>query len=471
MTVPETGTSAQPVETAEVLRARSVWVLPLVVGSILVMLMTLIYFGSIVDPTSHLHGLPVAIVNQDAGGAAASGRVNVGQEIVAGLTASHAVSTRLSLHVTTLAQAEAKMDQAAYYATMVIPSGFTTSVLSVAAAPAPAPAPAPAGSRAELPTIELLTNNRAGTLGVSLATGVVQPAVAAISAQVGQQVLKASSAGGSAGSGADSNSALQALRADPIRLTAVVYRPLPAHSGLGLSAFYVALLITMCGFLGATLVNTSVDAYLGYATSEVGPWWRQRRPLLITRWHTLLVKWIIAVVTMPVLTAVLLAVAAGILKMDAPYLWYLWLYATFAAIVVAIGTLVFFAALGSLGQLLALLVFVYLALASSGGTVPLQALAGFYRFVANFEPLRQILDGVRAILYFNAAGDAGLDRALTLTGIGLVFWLVLGTVITRWYDRRGFHRIQPELLAYVQRSADAYHDQDHTLAPGMPSSD
>ncbi len=113
---------------------------------------------------------------------------------------------------------------------------------------------------------------------------------------------------------------------------------------------------------------------------------------------------------------------------------------------------------------MALLVFVYLALASSGGTVPLQALSGFYRFVANFEPLRQILDGVRAILYFNAAGDAGLDRALVLTTIGLVFWIIVGVGITTWYDRRGLPRIQPELLEYVQQSAATYREQ----RPGTP---
>jgi uncharacterized phage infection (PIP) family protein YhgE len=110
---------------------------------------------------------------------------------------------------------------------------------------------------------------------------------------------------------------------------------------------------------------------------------------------------------------------------------------------------------GTLGQLVALIVFVYLALASSGGTVPLQALSGFYRFVAQFEPLRQILDGVRSILYFNAAVDAGLARGLTLTAIGLVFWLVVGAAVTMWYDHRGLHRLRSELLDYVQRSAQA----------------
>ena len=301
-----------------------------------------------------------------------------------------------------------------------------------------------------LPAIELLTNNRAGTLGVSLATGVIQPAVASISSRLGQRLLKPSE------SAATPDPALEALRADPVTLSVVAYRPLPSHSGLGLSAFYISLLTMMCGFLGATIVNTSVDAYLGYAVSEVGPWWRQRVPQPITRWHTLLAKWIVALGVIPVLTAVLVGVGAGILRMAAPHLWYLWLFATFAAIVIAIGTLVFFAALGALGQLLALIVFVYLALASSGGTVPLQALSGFYRFVANFEPLRQILDGVRAILYFNAAADAGLARGLTLTAIGLVFWVAAGAAVTKWYDHRGFHRMQPELLDYVQRSAQAF---------------
>ena len=186
----------------------------------------------------------------------------------------------------------------------------------------------------------------------------------------------------------------------------------------------------MCGFLGATIINGGVDAALGYATSEVGPWWRQRRPLRITRWQTLLTKWLMAFAIVPLLSAVMLAVAAGILQMDAPHLVLLWLFCSCGAIVIAIGTLVLFAVLGSLGQLIAILVFVYLALASSGGTVPLQAESGFYRFVSSFEPLRQILSGVRAILYFNAQGDAGLTRGSLMTAIGFVVWVAVGTVVT-----------------------------------------
>ena len=58
------------------------------------------------------------------------------------------------------------------YAAVVIPPRFTTALLTVAGAPTTA-----AGVSSK-PTVELLTNPRAGTIGVGLATGVLQPALA-----------------------------------------------------------------------------------------------------------------------------------------------------------------------------------------------------------------------------------------------------------------------------------------------------
>ncbi len=443
------------VRAATLLKKRQLWAFPLVVGSVVIGLMTIIYFGSIVDPTSHLHGLPVLLVNQDRGAHTSSGKVDLGDEVTSALTGSPRVSTRLALDVTTLGNAEAQMNKNNGYATIVIPAGFTTSVLALAAPPTAATPAAPA---TPLPAIELLENDRAGTLGVSLAAGVVQPAVSAVSKELGSQLLKSTAASG------QPSAAPKALLEDPVSLDSVAFRPLPSHAGLGLSAFYAALLVMMCGFLGATIINSSVDTGLGYATSEVGPWWRQRLPLSITRWQTLLAKWALAVPIMLVFTGVLLGVAAGILRLDAPHWGYLWLYGWFAASVVCIGTLVLFAALGSFGQLIAILVFVYLGLASSGGTIPLEALAGFYKFVANFEPLRQILSGVRAILYFNSALDAGLGRALILTSIGLVFWVLIGVVVTIWYDRRGFYRMEPEILAYTYSAVHGYKQRHEQLS-------
>jgi Protein of unknown function (DUF3533) len=312
------------------------------------------------------------------------------------------------------------------FAAVVIPPGFTKATLA---------ARGTAG-----PSVTVLTNPRAGTLGVGLANGVLQPALARASQKL----------------------ARQAPAGAPFAVVTAVYRPLPRHTALGLSAFYIALLTTFCGFLGATIVHTSIDAVLGYATTEIGPRWGQRQPVAISRRQTLFAKWAMAVPLMFVLTGLMLAAAVLILSMDTPHFGELWLLTWFAATVVAVGTLVLFAALGTVGQLVALLVFVYLALASSGGTVPLTALAGPFRFLAHFEPLRQILDGVRSILYFDASGEAGLTRAFVATSLGLAFWVALGTAVTTWYDRRGLHRMPPALMDYVDQAVRGYRERTTT---------
>jgi YhgE/Pip-like protein len=447
VTAPEPFRGPNQARASQLLKRPAIWIPPTILASVLVFVLTLVYFGSLVNPTGHLHHLPVPLVNQDLGGSVGAQRINLGQQVDAALTGSSEVSSKLTLRRESLATAESQMNLGQAYATIVIPPNFTDSILEISGLANP-------GTRPPVkPTIQLLTNLRAGTLGVSLASGVVQPAARQISIQIGHRLLPLAIATGTA------NAATRALLTDPVTLNQVTFNPLPPSSGLGLSPFYVALLSIMCGFLGAIIINSSVDAALGYATTEIGPRWQQRQPVAISRWQTLLLKWVLAVPVTAILTGLLLAATVGILGMDAPHLGTLWLFIWFAAATVAVGTLVLFAALGLLGQLIALLIFIYFALASSGGTVPLQALSGFYRFLANFEPLRQILDGVRAILYFNAQGAAGLTRGLVATGIGLVCWVVVGIVVTNWYDRRGLYRIDPELLAYIQKATQEYRDQ------------
>src|SRR5262249_23431944 len=306
------------------------------------------------------------------------------------------------------------------------------------------------------PAVELLTNPRAGTLAVSLDTGVLQPALSHASRAIGQKLTPLSSAN-------PTRAAPRPLVADPVTVSPVADRPPPPHSALGLSAFYISLLTTFCGFLGGVIVTISIDAVLGYAATEIGPMWRQRQPVAISRVQTLISKWVMAAALTVILTGLMLFTAVVILGMNSPDLLSLWLLCWFAGMVVAFGTLVLFAALGTVGKLIALLVFVYLALASSGGTVPLEALGGFFRFFANFEPLRQILVGVRAILYFDGSGDAGLTRAWVASGIGLVFWVSVGLLVTAWYDHKRLYRMPPDLMRFVDHAVADYRREQAAL--------
>jgi Protein of unknown function (DUF3533) len=403
----------RPTGVRAALDAPGVWAPPMVLIALLVSVMTLVYLGSIIDPSGRLEGLPVAVVDQDGG--------YMGRQITAGLASSPAIGDRLALEATDLAGARRRMDRGAVYATVVIPAGLTRSLQASQAG----------ASETVQPATRFLTNPRAGTVGVSLAVGVLTPAVAA---------------------------ATEPLARGPASVQQVVYRPLPQRSGLGLSAFYIALLITFCGFLGGVIVHTALDGVLGYATIEIGPRWQQRQPVPISRWHTLLAKWIVVVPLTLVLTGLMLLVATIALNMDTPHVLTLWLLAWFSAAVVGIGTVTLFAVLGTPGQIAALLIFVYLALASAGGTVPLQALGSVFRFFAEFEPLRQIIAGTRSILYFDASGAAGLTRAFVGAGAGLVVWLAVGTWVTRWYDRRDLDRASPRLLEHIDAAVRSYRE-------------
>ena len=152
-----------PIRAGRLLRVRTIWVATLVVGSLVVAAMAALYLASATDPLAHLRGLPVAVVDQDRGAAAGTQRLQVGQQIEAGLLAAPAVTGRLHLEAMTLPQAEQAMDRDGLYATLVIPPGFTANLLTAA------------GVRpgvATAPQVEIFINQRAGTVGTSLATGI-----------------------------------------------------------------------------------------------------------------------------------------------------------------------------------------------------------------------------------------------------------------------------------------------------------
>lgn len=95
-------------------------------------------------------------------------------------------------------------------------------------------------------------------------------------------------------------------------------------------------------------------------------------------------------------------------------------------------------------MMVATLVFVGTAVPTAGATTSIEALPGFYRFLPEFEPLRQITGGIRSILYYDAQGDAGLTRCWVMMAAALVAAALFGFGVLGWYDREGLHRIPAE---------------------------
>ena len=153
---------APRIRASTLLRVRTLWLAPIALTAILMFFMTLFYLGAIVNPTGHLSGLPVALVNEDSGGTLHGSQVNFGAEVAADLRHSSGVTSRLTLDEVSYTQAEAQMNSGNAYAAIVIPPGFTASLLYAYGL---------SSASAGTPTIQLPTNPRAGSMGVQLATG------------------------------------------------------------------------------------------------------------------------------------------------------------------------------------------------------------------------------------------------------------------------------------------------------------
>src|SRR5580698_3692619 len=107
------------VHPSELLRARKLWIAPLLIASAFIALISVIYIGSVVNPIGHLHGLPVMLVNEDQGAVVHGQRVDVGASLAGGLEGSAAPNSRLDLHSVTLVEGHKAADRGRPYATVI----------------------------------------------------------------------------------------------------------------------------------------------------------------------------------------------------------------------------------------------------------------------------------------------------------------------------------------------------------------
>ncbi|MER5636031.1 DUF3533 domain-containing protein [Kitasatospora sp. NPDC002227] len=407
------------------LRLPKLWIAPSVLAALVTLVLSLLYMGGIIDPNGNLHRLPVAVVDADTGPPLPGQPASLGAQVARSVVSAPPAGA-IEWHQVSQAEAEDQLASGKVYGALVVPADFTASVVALTT-----------GQAVKQPAITVLTNPGVGSLGSSMAAQINQTAARQASLAIGKQ-LTAAPAAAAAGATA------RLLLADPVQVTTRVGHPIGRHSGLGLSAFYLTLLLVLSSFITGNLVHSGVDGALGYADSEIGPWHSRRPTVPIGRTQTLVLKMAMTAGILVLTTTLVLVACITLLGIDASHIPLLWLFSYCACLAVGLGVQAINAAFGSMGQLVSMFVFIALALPSSGATVPLQAVPSFYRFLGAFEPMRQLSAGVRAILYFDARGDAGLTRGWIMISIGFAAALVFGFLMTRYYDRKGFRRLTPQ---------------------------
>jgi YhgE/Pip-like protein len=413
----------RPTRKAAVKPTRSVrfWAAPILISVAVFSALAALYLGGTLNPNANMHHLPVAIVNEDAG--------PTGKQVLNGMV-SGLDKNKFDVRVLTPQEAQQQLDTARIYAAAGIAPTFSAKLQGVARA-------AVAHGPVSRPVISVLSNPRAGTMGSNIAGQALNRVAAALDRKIGQRLMQ--EVAEQTQGGQISPSAV-GLLSHPVAIESQVHRPLPDGTGGGLSAFYYALLLLLAGFTGSIVISTLVDSMLGYVPAEFGPVYRFAAQVKISRFRTLLIKWAVTVVVAFLTSAAYLSIAKGF-GMPFQNTWVLWLYGVFAIAAVGITSASLIAVLGTVGLLVSLFIFVILGLPSAGATIPLEETPPFYGWLAKFEPMHQVFLGTRALLYFDGRADAGLSQSVIVTAAGLAIGILLGAIVTRMYDQRGYHRI------------------------------
>lgn len=431
-----------PHRNIKAIRTVRFWAAPLLITLALMSALCALYLGGILNPTTNLRHFPIAVVNEDAGPA--------GAQIVDGLV-NGLDKNKFDIRVLRRDEARHQLDTGQVYGQLLIPPSLSSKLRDFATSAA-------VPAHVERPSITISTNPRAGTMGASIAGQTLTSAAGMANGIAGQRLTEqvAAQTGGAPLAGAAA-----AGLSDPIDVQSGVYNPLPDGTGNGLSAFYYALLLLLAGFTGSIVVSTLVDALLGYVPAEFGPVYRLAEQVKISRFQTLLVKWALMALLALLTSAAYLAIANA-LGMPIELSWQLWLYGVFAIAAVGITSSSLLSVLGTAGLVVSMLVFVILGLPSAGATVPLEATPPFFRWLAEFEPMHQVFLGARSLLYFKGRAGTGLGQALLMTTVGLAIGLLLGGIVTRLYDRKGFHRIP----GAAELAIAAEHQTQHKVRQG-----
>ncbi|WP_392966217.1 YhgE/Pip domain-containing protein [Streptomyces sp. LN245] len=422
-----------PARASAVARHGKLWLVPAILSALVAVGLTLLYMGGILNPNGNLRHLPIALVDTDHGPPLPGQQQTLGAQLSRSVVSATPVGTVQWRHLSQ-AQMQDQLASGKIYGALIVPADFTTTVAALTTSQA-----------TTRPALTVLTNPGLGSLGSSLASRITQSAAHQASLVIGRQLTAQASA-------QKADPTTRTFLGDPISVTTKVGHPIGRHSGLGLTSFYYTLLLVLTGFVGGNIINSGVDAGLGYSDNEIGPWHTRRPTVPINRTQTLLLKMIMSAGITVLTTSLLMIAAIAVLGMDASHLPLLWIFSYCASLAVGLGVQAINAAFGGIGQVVSTFVFIALALPSSGATIPLQAVPGFYRFLSLFEPMRQLSDGVRAILYFDARSDAGLARGWGMIAIGVALALFFGIAMTSYYDRKGLRRLVPGPATTVRQT-------------------
>lgn len=402
-------------------------------------LLALMYLGGTADPQANARYIPVAVVDEDQGATIdtpiGEQGLSVGSQITGGLLHYNDWET-IRLHVVSPEAAEEGLRDGAYFGVVHIPADLSERVGGLVEA-----ASTEAGERGE--KIEPAQISVKYSPRISIVSSQVMHRMASVMEdsfrdRMGTTVLEKSELLAEA-EGRTVDAAAALALSDPVRIDVTEWNPLPdGVSNASLPMFY-ALVVILAGFTGAMIISALLDARLGFIPLEIGPLALHVHVAPFDRLQTLVRKWVVTMVTAPLVSAICLGVAAmlGVTGFDP---WWMFWFSNLVIVSVGVCAHTIIAAIGNAGLLVNLVVFVVLGIPTSGGATPTQMLPPVFAWIGSIQPMHQAYLGLRSIMFFDSSWNAELGHSVWVLVAWLAAGVIVGLVVTIAYERMGMPR-------------------------------
>ncbi|SES31076.1 YhgE/Pip domain-containing protein [Psychrobacillus sp. OK032] len=388
------------------LKTKATWT-PIWMIAFLMLCMISIYLPVFGGPSQRLTNFPLIIVDEDTGTSSLVTAKEIGNHLIQAQN-GHTFNWRIVPNKEAAVK-ELKDNQA--YGALIIPANYSDGITELHNA-------LMTGKTEGKPImLEILINEGGGLSTTAIATNVLESVATVASTDISkhlkEDLLK--------------NNILLSpniafLMDAPIQYTTTNVLDLPENSNKGMTPFMLVLITSISGLMGVNMIN-------GYIKNITGK--LRDKDYLLTDTKILVTELLLGVILAAIVAFILqLAIFGFFRSSHSTSIWWIFLFTFLCCMTLHFQFKIVGLLFGKWGMLVMFPLNI-MGVFSSGGAVPITSLPFIHRFFSTVLPTRYMVDGMRALLYYNGKLQAGLGTALLV--ITIFFIIFLGSCIAVGY--------------------------------------
>lgn len=390
----------------KLLKIKATWT-PVWIVAILMLCMISIYLPVFGGPSQRLTNFPLILVDEDTGITSFTTAKDIGNSLIQ-TQDGHTFNWRV-VSSKEAAINELKNNQA--FGALIIPANYSQGISELHEALMSGK------TEGKAVQLEVLINEGGGQMTTAIATKALEAVATAASTDISHHLKE----------DLITNNILLSPKVSSLVDTPIQYKlinvlGLPENSNKGMTPFMLVLITSITGLMGVNMIN-------GY-TKNIATKLRSKDNLL-TDTKVLVTELLLGVILAVSVAFILQLVIFGFFRSShSTSIWWIFLFTFFCSMTLFFQFKIVGLLFGKWG-ILVMFPLNIMGVFASGGAVPVTSLPVIHRFFSTVLPTRYMVDGMRALLYYNGKWQAGLSTAIML--ISVFFLIFLGSCVAVAY--------------------------------------